>query len=269
MENRDFRKHTLCLCAAFSIGNSLIFLPRGNITETLIGAAFGFILLFAAANLSEKVINHPVFCAVLCIFSLVEAIIPFLWLTDFLKADFLQSTPKFFIFLAVILCIFFLSRAKKSALFKFSLVSFTVTAVFRAVLSILLIGNSTLDNIFSALLPLTIDGTLKSVYTFLPALIVMIFIRYQNESKKFGFLGFSLSVSQIVGFTFLTFGVFGGGTHQFTYPLTAAISCTNLGTVFTRLDTIIYALIFLCSVIKSAVCFKTAKITFLKTFYHC
>lgn len=266
---KDFYRHTLCLSAAFTLGQSVIFLPKQSTLNFFIAAVITFFILFALTKIlkNKKVLPTAVY-SLLFFVSLISGAVCFFEYCVFVKERMLTKTSAFLIilFFAAGVLVFFLSE--KNTVFKFSLVAFTFIAILRAAVGFFLLKNVNFKTALKQSLGFSFGGTACALLILLPSAVVFFYIFLQNENLKAGLLGFSLSSVQMITFSVLTLGILGAGAFKRPFSLIDAVSTANMGRVFTRSDGVLYVIFYVSALIKSGVCFKCAEISFKKTKFH-
>ena len=199
------------------------------------------------------------------IFALFVGAESILSLADFISKIVLPETPKFFIFLILGLSAVYFSLKKTESLLKFSLISLVLSG---AVILFFFIGGADkyeLRNIFvfklpefSEILPqikpYLLNPVLQSLV--LPVFLWQSFGETRTRQGFFGVLWGAVILGLCILSSVLLFGAQLSGSLEF--PFASLVSTVTVGRLFTRLDGFAYFVFFVASVVKTAVCLKTA-----------
>ncbi len=254
---KNYSAHIFCICALFVLGNAIIMLPFYNsgIISLCICAVFSFSLLFLSfwlINLSKKnKIIFYIYNFFVCIAAIYAIITAFLDYLLFLNR--VQMTRANIYLLAIVLLgfILFFALNSISAIYKYSL--------FTAIICILIIiicffgGIKNFD--FSAFKTIN-TPTQFEIKHFLPIVVLPAFLRPKKRNIKYASLGVLTAYFVLMICFFQTIFTLGIDTATI-YPYLKSVSVISSGSLFTRLDALIYFLFFICAVIKICVCIKS------------
>lgn len=284
-----YNKHLASLTAIFILGDAVIILPSSDSGNYPL---FGFfaaaiaaaLLYFAAFPLANRLIRKPCKSPVLKLFSLLlltlaavyalySAGITFIRYTDFVDKILLPETPKFLIAAVFILSAVYLATRRQEVILKLTLI-----AVFAAVIAVLFFfmlssKDFKAENIFNYGFP-NFSQLLKSskpyfINVALPALLIPAYSTLFTGKSRAGapFLGLITGLALTLLCLLESLLLFGTPlAERLSFPLAAAVSTVTVGSLFTRMDGIVYCLFFLPALIKTAVCMKLAFFALIKIF---
>lgn len=284
-----YNKHLASLTAIFILGDAVIILPSSDSGNYPL---FGFfaaaiaaaLLYFAAFPLANRLIRKPCKSPVSKLFSLLlltlaavyalySAGITFIRYTDFVDKILLPETPKFLIAAVFILSAVYLATRRQEVILKLTLI-----AVFAAVIAVLFFfmlssKDFKAENIFNYGFP-NFSQLLKSskpyfINVALPALLIPAYSTLFTGKSRAGapFLGLITGLALTLLCLLESLLLFGAPlAERLSFPLAAAVSTVTVGSLFTRMDGIVYCLFFLPALIKTAVCMKLAFFALIKIF---
>lgn len=284
-----YNKHLASLSAIFILGDAVIILPSSDSGKyPLLGffaAAIAAVLLYfavfpLACRLTDKPLQSPVlrlFSVVLLVLAAVYALygagVAFIRYTDFVDKILLPETPKFLIAAVFVLSAVYLATRRQEVILKLALI-----AVFAAVAAVCLFfllsaKDFKAENIFNYGFP-NFSQLLKSskpyfINVALPALLIPVYSGLFTGKSRAGapFLGLITGLALTLLCLLESLLLFGAPmAERLSFPLAAAVSTVTVGSLFTRMDGIVYCLFFLPALIKTAVCMKLAFVALIKVF---
>lgn len=222
----------------------LAFVP-GFVTLALL-------MLFCRASICKS----PLFRFMISGVCIAVFIFTFVKFTDFTLDRVLLHTPRAAValfFAAVVGCFLF---AKTRAIEKFCLLALVVSLVFCAVIMLAAANNFEFSN--ADCLP---GADMKEILhnffiIFFPAFIPALDGRRSIPSAL---AGFSLAAAVFIGFSLFTVFNFGKVNELLTYPVLALSDTVNIGRIFTRLGSLLQAIIFVTCLIRCVVSLKAVK----------
>lgn len=284
-----YNKHLASLAAIFILGDAVIILPSsdsGNYPLSgFFAAAIGAALLyFAAFPLARRLIGRPLKSPVLRFFSLLlltlaavyalySAGITFIRYADFVDKILLPETPKFLIAAVFILSAVYLATRRQEVILKLSLIAVFAAVVAVCLFFLLSAKDFKAENIFNYGFP-NFSQLLKSskpyfINVALPALLIPAYSALFTGKSRAGapFLGLTTGLALTLLCLLESLLLFGAPlAERLSFPLAAAVSTVTVGSLFTRMDGIVYCLFFLPALIKTAVCMKLAFVALIKIF---
>ena len=252
------------LSTLFFVGNSIINLPFAIHLESSI---FGFL---AAAILSLPLLlayngslpfKNKFSAVAFCLYALFCGIAAFRNFVTFCDKIILPEIPLFFPTVLFLGLIWFTLKFKDKVLLKLSLVLWVLSIASVLVLFLMNLNNSSLKLILPKDLP-TLKGTAfqSASYmgmSFFEGVILLTF--FKDKSKKAALNGFALCCILLFVCLASTLALFGYNlTAMLSYPYAAGMSVISFGDKFSRMEGLSYLLYFSCTLIKTAVCVKTA-----------
>lgn len=277
MSAQNYKPHIFSLCALFVAGNAVISLPyfyaNSPLWSLLITTAVSVVFVWIAAALvkvglkSKAVfyITAPLICA-LAIYGTVTAIYDYICFVSEIQLP--QASVVLLTFVFVITAAVF-AISSNSSILKYSL----LVAIISAACVILLFVSGIRHFDISQINPVFkktnfgADAT-KIFFRYFSSLAVL--LTFISLTKKIsytktvtcgtavGFLTIALCLAQSV----LTLGV----ANDLPYPYIKAVGVISSGSLFTRLDGLVYFAFFATAITKAAVCIKTV-ILIIKTIF--
>ncbi len=263
MKTKQYSPHIFSLCALFVLGNAVISMPVSSSVGwfLIFSIALSFVLMFFIKMLiilsAQSKIIFYITAIVVGISAIYGATTAFLDYIKFLKA--VQMPQASMVLLSAVLLgvvIAFLS-SRITAVYKYSLFVAVIGAVVIAICFLGAIKSfdfSLLKTIFKK--P---DFAVKDFLRWFSPVVVLPFLtKCQGRSVKpifsgvmLGFTALLLCLSQAT----LTLG----NVADVAYPYLKAVGVISSGSLFTRLDGLVYFLFFVTSLIKMAICIKVVK----------
>lgn len=263
MKTKKYSPHIFSLCALFVLGNAVISMPVSSgvgwfliFSITLSLVLMFFIKMLIILSAQSKIIFY-ITAIVVGVAAIYGATTAFWDYIKFLKA--VQMPQASITLLSAVLLgvvIAFLS-SRITAVYKYSLFVAIIGAV---VIVICFLGAiksfdfSLLKTIFKR--P---DFEVKDFLRWFSSVVVLLFLANSQERSvkpifcgvALGFTALLLCLSQAT----LTLG----NATDVTYPYLKAVGVISSGSLFTRLDGLVYFLFFVTSLIKMAICIKVIK----------
>lgn len=260
-----YKKHFFALAGLFALGDAVIVLPEnsankftflGFLVSVLLSVCVVF-LVFSLKN--EKKILLP--AGLLTFYLLLEV---FLTFVVFISNNLLPKTPKIFIILPFVLIAVFVAFKEKSALLKFSLISFVFTNALIGIFFLSTAKDFNVQNIYVYSFPnlknfyIALKPYIKRVV--LPTFVLSVYARLLKIEKKAtlsGLLCGNLLLGICILNSVLLFGI--GLSAKLSYPYADAISTVTFGNLFTRMDGFAYFIYLASSLVKISVCVQVIK----------
>lgn len=275
-----YNKHSASLAAIFILGDSIMVLPyatsgRYAVLGFAIAAASAFILYFAALPIARYFLIKPengnifrkavsaVLLALIAVYALSGAGQTFIRFISYAEKIVLPNNGKFFIAAIFILLTAALATRRHEVILKLSLI-FLVFSIITVLLFFLLSAKDfKIENISFYAFP-TFKELFKETLPFfsgvaLPAVLIPSFegLFYGRTRKTAGFAGLCIGLLLITLCLLDSLLLFGSElAARLDFPLAAAVSTVTVGSLFTRMDGVIYCLYFATALIKTAVCIK-------------
>ncbi len=257
-----YTPHILALGALFTLGNVIIVLPFFSLVNLILYCVLSLILAFTISFLlsfGQK--NRVVFlcvAATVCIAAIYGVITAFLDYIIFLKKEQMPQSNVLLLGIVFFIIVLFFSISRVTSIYKYSLFVFVIAVTVIMVCFMGGIKNFDYKNINSNFFELSFS--LRQFLRFFSPLIALPFlVKCDNKSTKplcFGiFAGFLLVIITALQIIF----TLGAGSHALSYPYLKSVSVISSGSLFTRLDGMIYFLFFVTSLIKITVCINAIK----------
>lgn len=266
MNIKGHNLHVFATCALFTMGSTVISLPFYNSGMfTLLLSAFIFLLGILLSAFLKKAHNKAcLFAAALFIFisSLYGIIFSLKEYLNFLKSEQMPQTSIFILFITVCCIILFFSISSKDSIYKYGLFTFVLCCLIILLVLISGIKNFNSFEIFADKSNYSSNFFINFIFTpFFSGIVLSFFAQKKESTSKPVFLGC------ITGFVMLFICLFQAkltlpSSYETAYPYFRAISVISTGSLFTRLDGLIYFLFFVCSVIKIVICIKSIFLAF-------
>ena len=254
---KKYSPHIFSLCALFVLGNAVITTTVYNLS--LVSIAVSLVLLFLSGLLLKIYKKHKIvfftFSFLLCAVAIYGAAISFTDYILFLKSAQMPRTNIYLLSALILGVTAFFCTCSISAIYKYSL--FTAVICGLIIIICFLGGIKSFD--FTAIKPQS-TNLASDITIFLPIVILPLFAQFKNQNLKCvffgtatGFLALSICLFQAV----LTLG----DSKGVNYPYLKAVSVISSGSLFTRLDGLVYFLFFVTVLVKTVVCVKTVTLT--------
>lgn len=263
MKTRKCAPHISAFSAMFVLGNAVISMPLNtfNIYFLILSGIISLALIFIAKLLmntgKKNKIMFYVISTFVSILALWGAATTFLDFINFLKSEQLPqiSVVLLSVVLAGVIIVFV--RSNNWAFYKYSL----LTAII-GVISIAICFISGIKNFNFQLSGVIFSTSLSSISSFvkffLPTMLLPFFINTDKESTNTIFFGVAAGFLMLLVCMVQAALTLGGSTDM-PYPYLKSISVISLGSLFTRLDGLVYFLFFVTALIKITICLKVIK----------
>lgn len=259
MLTQKYTLHILAASVLFTLGNAIILMPSFNLLELGLSFVLSLAVICVASlliKLGQK--NKFMFCCVsvtVIVAAIYGAVITFLDYIFFLKAE--QTSQIGIVWTSIVLavvCIYFATR-QLSAIYKYCL--FAVALVVLIMLVCIFGGIKVFDyDNFGQSKWNSLSFVKNYLSFFLPVIVLPFGVKSYNQSLKplaFGVMGGFLLLGIATLQTVLTLGE----NFNVSYPYLKAVSVISSGSLFTRLDGLVWFLFFVSSVVKTTICIKT------------
>ncbi len=259
---KKYSAHIFAICALFVLGNTIVTIPfykLGILSLTLTVIFLTVLLLVVELLLKAAKKNKIVFYVTsiaICVIAVFGAIDTILALVDFLKAVMLPKTNAVLLMIPILLIVFAFLASSNDAVCKFGLI---VSLICGLVIAVCFIGGIKIFD-FSAVKQIS-QSELKAgqiIMMLLPAAVLPIFAREENCNIKIAMGGTVTGVAVLcLCFCQIVFTL--GGHSNVEFPYLKAVSVISSGSLFTRLDGLVYFLFYVTCLIKITVCIKAFK----------
>ena len=272
MNENKYIPHVFALCSLFVLGNTFVtdaFFISGfwcNFISFVL--VICFVLLFNV--LIDKTRNSSrifyIISSLLCVVALFGAGITLFDFISFLHLNQMPQTNIFLLLLSTISIVIVFLNYKASAIYKFCLLVSIIGCVFFIICFIGGIKNFDLKN-FDCLFEKPTFTVKNFIKNFLPILVIPAFLSF--EFKKLPTK--SIVGGVVTGFFVLFLCFFQtvlslGSDHNISFPYLTAIGIISSGSLFTRLDGLIYFLFFIACITRVVVCLKFVIFIFTRKF---
>lgn len=264
MKEKNYTPHIFSLCALLVLGNAVIIMPvykNGGFLSAFLSVGLSFVLLFLTnllIKLGSK--NKPILyvaTALICVAAIYSAIVTFVDYIGFLTLVQMPQTNGVLLSAVWLGVVIFLVVSDVTAIYKYSLFVLVIATIF---LMICFIGGiKTFDFTFFKTNFLKINFSLSDFLRCFSSLsVIPLFVsdelKYTPAKAVFGgtatgFLTLILCFTQSV----LTLGI----SNNIAYPYIKAVSVISSGSLFTRLDGLVYFVFFTAALTKITICIKT------------
>ncbi len=257
--SNSYSKHFVALTALLILGNGVITAPQKNADN------YNFLGFLIACGIAVAVYFICTFLPVtkvtaigiwlLAFYCIADAFITFI---RFISENLLPDTKPYLIAVPFVLILLYIGFQKEQMLFKFSLISYFVTAAVILFFFFATAKDFNVSNIFINRLP-SLENLLGQLVPYLkslvlPAALLAVFARLNNMKKtvsvlglSLGFLSFGLCILNSV----LLFGIELSGVLD--YPYSSAGSTVTFGNLFTRMDGFLYFVYLASCIVKCGV----------------
>lgn len=263
---QKYKPHILALSSLFTFGNAVIIMSGLNLFNLLMYFASALIMMFLAMylfNLSQKN-KFLYFCAVafVCATAVYSAAITFLDYIKFLKNEQLPQTNVLLLGITFAVTVAFFTISKTTAIYKYSLFVFVLIVAIMAICFVGGIKSFDYQNLDTK--ALRFSFSLKNFMRFFVSLVALVFFVKKDKRDikpmffgvSIGFLMLLVAMLQIM----LTFGA----NSNISFPYLKSISVISSGSLFTRLDGLVWFVFFITALIKTVVCIKVVKNCIIK-----
>lgn len=265
-----YNKHIASLAAIFILGDAVIVLPTSDsgdypLLGFIAGAIAAVLLYFASLLITNRLIEKSPLLIFAAAYAFYNAGISFIRYTDFADKILLPETSKFLIAAVFIIAAVYLAARRQEVILKLSLISVVIAVIAILLFFLLSLKDFKAENITLQNLP-NFNGIIKSIKPYfiniaLPALLIPVYSRLFADEKRVyatfsGLVTGLLLTSLCLLESLLLFGA--PFAEKLYFPLAAAVSTVTVGSLFTRMDGIVYCLFFVTALIKTAVCMKLA-----------
>ena len=247
---KNYRPHVFALCALFTLGDLVLYTQ--NIIYFL---AASVLAVFFAGQIKSRTKSKAAFyitSGFVCVSALYGAGTAFVRLLRFLKIVLLPNTaPILVVALLSLVVIAFLFFGQK-ALFKYSLFVAIICGAIVMVCFIMGVKNydfSQNNNLLHE--RLNIGDCLSA----LPLFVLPFYLKNETASAK-TIIGGAATGSLMLGACCMQARLT-MGTGKVSFPYLKSVSVISSGSLFTRVDGLVYFLFFVTCVIKIVVCIKT------------
>lgn len=266
MFTQKYAIHILAASVIFTLGNAVILMPAFNLLELCLLLILSLAAMCGVSFLlkfGQK--NKAIFCVEAVFVVAVAgcgAVISFFDYIFFLKTE--QTPQSRVVWLGVIfaaVCIYFSTR-HINAIYKYCLFSVVLVALIMLVCLLGGIRNFDYDN-FDEIKWNSSSFVRDYLRFFWPTTVLPFGVKSYNQSVKpmvFGVTGGFLLIGIAVSQTILTLGK----NFSVSHPYLKAVSVISSGSLFTRLDGLVWFFFFVSSVVKITICIK-AVLEILKT----
>lgn len=267
----------IALVTLFFVGNAAINLPFG---ENINGAFLGFLLavlfslpfILRISHISLSGKNTPLNISLKLLFAVYALFCGIVTLRNYVTFSDIIILPEigsFFPSLLFLLLLWLICREKESVLLKLSLIC--AALVFICVIFLFLLNLDSMS--FKELIPKEMP-TVKEIGYQMLAYVSMSFIEgivligiIKNKGNVVMLGGFLTGAAVLLIILLQSVAVFGYSLlSRLDYPYASTMSIITFGDKFSRMEGFSYLLYFSCTLIKTAVCVRTAKETLCTLF---
>lgn len=265
-----YNKHLASLAAIFILGDAVIILPSsdsGNypLSGFFIGALAAILLYFVSFSITNRFIGKSLLMILAAAYAFYNAAVTFIRYTDFVNKILLPKTSKFLIAAVFILSAVYLAARRHKVILKLALISVFAAMIAIVIFFLLTLKDFKAENIafygFPSLRGLTNSAKPYFLNIALPAILIPVYSSLFTDKNRAGapFLGLITGLMLTLLCLLESLLLFGAPlAEKLPFPLAAAVSTVTVGSLFTRMDGIVYCLFFLPALIKTAVCIKLA-----------
>lgn len=266
--NKNFSN--IALFSLFFIGNAVINLP---FSDSIKGALPGFLIAFIASIpfiLQIRKINLPAEKNVLnisinvlfLIYALFCGIVTLRNYVTFSDKIILPEIGSFFPSLLFLLLLWLICREKDSVLLKLSLISAFLVFAIVLVLFLLSFNNFSFGQLIPKELPSFKEIGYQAIsyiaMSFIEGIVIIGFLNLRTNKSILG--GFFWGAAILFLIILQVVAVFGySALSNIKHPYASAMSVITFGDKFSRMEGFSYLLYFSCTLIKTAVCIKSAR----------
>ncbi len=258
---KNYSPHIFAFCALFILGNAVITPTIYNLSfiSIFISVFVVSVLLLLLGLILKASKNHKVLfftiSSLICAVAIYGAVTTFADYILFLKSAQMPRTNIYLLSTTLLGVIVFFCTCSISAVYKYSLFTAIICAF---IIIICALGGIESFN-FTAIKPqnTNIPHCIKS---FLPIAVLPLFAQFKSQKLKPIFYGAVTGFLALIVCFFQSYLTL-GETQGINYPYLKAVSVISSGSLFTRLDGLVYFLFFVTTLVKSVVCVKTVVIT--------
>ncbi len=258
---KKYSTHLFSLCALFVLGNSIISSSVYNLSILGLFVSFGISFLLLVLSylvfkfFKKQKIIFQIFLFTLCATAIWGAVSAFAEYVVFLNSNQMPLTGIYLLSVVLIGVVIFMCTCSISSIYKYCLFSAVICGL---VIIVCFIGG--VKNYDFSVIKTPFQKHTLALTDFLPIIILPIFPKFKSQSFKGVFLGTLSAFSAITVCFFQTLLTL-GSVKNVDYPYLKAVSVISSGSLFTRLDGLVYFLFFVTSVVKMAVCIKAIILT--------
>ncbi len=259
---KHFSPHVFALCSLFVLGNIIVIMPFALkdifvfalfcVVSLILTITMCFVIKQAKHNLP---FNFLLF--ILLAISVYGAAITFVDFLIFLKSIQLNQTNILLLTLTLFAIVIFFALQKLSTIYKYGLL---VAVVIGAI--ILLCGIFSVKNFDVSLFKTSIvptDYNFKVFFKFfLPIITLPVLFGFDEKSARSVFYG-CVTGFFVLFLCFLQTTLTFSDTSAVNFPYLRAIGVISSGSLFTRLDGLVYIIFFVTTMIKITLCIKTVE----------
>ena len=265
-----YNKHLASLAAIFILGDAVIILPSsdsGNypLLGFFIGALAAILLYFVSFSITNRFIGKSLLMILAAAYAFYNAAVTFIRYTDFVNKILLPKTSKFLIAAVFILSAVYLAARRHKVILKLALISVFAAMIAIVVFFLLTLKDFKAENIafygFPSLRGLTNSAKPYFLNIALPAILIPVYSPIFTDKSRAVAPFWGLITGLMLTLLCLLESLLLFGTplaEKLPFPLAAAVSTVTVGSLFTRMDGIVYCLFFVTALVKTAVCIKLA-----------
>lgn len=259
MTTKNYKPHIFALSALFTLGNTIITLSGLSVCEAILLPGVLMITLLVSTGLKSVAHKNPrvaflinIMVGVAALYGAVTAIFDY---ALFLKE---QQSPQIGIWLmTIILAVVVVSfvACKKSAVYKYSLFAFFVVVAIIALCFVSGIKNFDLNNI-KGFFNTNLSNTNVYLKIMIPMFVLPFFIS-EGTCQKMVFLGVLSGAFVLFAVTLQTLLTL-GEAFDTPFAYLKAVGIISVGSLFTRLDGLVWFVFFVTAIIRGIICAKIA-----------
>lgn len=274
---RGRNAHTVCLAAMFLLGSAVISVPfegadelnlLGFITAAAVWTGVSALLmpliekLFNKSQIEWGKLRRAVFSVLwllVCIGIVADAAVSFGQFVDFVGEVVLPVGSRWFIALVLFGTAAFFCTRRGTALPKFALPAFVLTAGLVLLFFAMSFSELRLENISLMRLPRLMGIVNQAVpyllRVFLPTLTLYIYVALDSHSRRAA-IGGTVAGGAVLGLCLANALLLFGArlSAELDYPYASAIGTVTIGELFTRMDGFSYFIYFAACIVKLSVC---------------
>ena len=271
-----YNKHIASLAAIFVLGDAVIVLPSSDsgdypLLGFIAGAIAAVLLYFASSFITNRLIEKSPLFIFAAAYAFYNAGVSFIRYTDFADKILLPETSKLLIAAAFILAAVYLATRRQEVILKLALIAVIISAAAILIFFLLSSTDFKAENIALHEMP-GLKGLINSSKPYflniaLPTLLIPVYSRLFADEKRVcaPFLGLTAGLALNLICLLESLLLFGAPfAEKLSFPLAAAVSTVTVGSLFTRMDGIVYCLFFVTALVKTAVCMKLAFVALTK-----
>ena len=253
MKTQNYTLHIISLCALVTLGNAIIVMKSADLVNTIIFLGLSMMIMCGVnllLDIGRKIkAIYLSLSFLLFVFAIYGAATTFLDYTNFLKTEQMPQTGVTLLAIMFLVVVLYFGAMKISILYKYSLLVFVAAIIIIALCFLGGAKNFDYNNLSEK--NISISFSLKEYLKYFSSIVVLPLLK-QKGNKTAVFWGVAVGFFLILVANMQV--VFTLGTRQdVLYPYIKSVGVISSGSLFTRLDGLVYFLFFVTALVKTVV----------------